>query len=225
VIEARRLPVIDVVTGLARGGEARAAMVYRTSLLVLLLVATEALGAEANVDAGGGSAMAGVARNSGMRAQQGEPVAVILHGLGSHAPSLDRVAILALRAELPPVEIRMAGGALRSCLGKNFRDVARITGYVLMHPAQREGCFLIVIKLRLCAERGPARGGVTILTGQREAAVRIPRFLRAQVRAGSGSKHQPEQHPRRAIANGPPTSHCRYTDSLSARLALNGFRF
>jgi len=82
-----------------------------------------------------------------------------------------------LSTELTPVEIRVAGGTLRSGFGKNSRDVARITGHVLVHPAQWE-FGSTVVELGLGAQGREAGGGVTVLARDRNRSVRIPRSLR-----------------------------------------------
>jgi hypothetical protein len=133
MIETRRLPVIDVVAGFTSCRESRGAVIQNPRLLILLYVTRVALRAQSNINSSGSSTMAGVAGNRGMRSQKRKPVLMVLHRPRRHAPPLHRVAVVALRAELPPVEIRMAIGALLPRFGKYFRHVARITGNVLVH--------------------------------------------------------------------------------------------
>jgi hypothetical protein len=57
------------------------------------------------------------------------------------------VAVFALRAKSSLVEIRVTVGALPSRFGKYSTDVARITGYILVHPAQRVLSIVAMIEL------------------------------------------------------------------------------
>ncbi len=149
VIEARQLPVVDAVAGIARGWKTGGAVIHALSLLKVLLVASDALRAQPRIHARSGSAMAGLARHRRMTAEQWKAIQVILNRLRGDRPSLNRVAVFALSAELAPVEIGMAVRALRPGFGKNVRDVARFTGDVLMHPAQRElGSAMVELGLR-----------------------------------------------------------------------------
>jgi hypothetical protein len=83
------------------------------------------------------------------------------------------MAAFALRTELAFVEVGMAIGAARSSLGKNFRDVARITRDILVHAAKLEAGFRIVIELDSRTQRRPICGGVTVLTWKRKFPVRV----------------------------------------------------
>ena len=62
------------------------------------------------------------------------------------------MTVLTLRAELALVEIRMAIRAARAGLGKDFRYVARITSYILVHAAKLKVSFGIVIELEPAGE-------------------------------------------------------------------------
>ena len=150
--------------------------------------------------------MAGIARDRSVSADQRKAVQVILHGSRGRAPALNRVAVLALSAELSPVEIRMASRALRPGLGKNVRDVARFTGHVLMHPAQRK-LSSVVIKLGLRAQRREARGGVTVLARDRNRPVRIPRRLRLDGWHQPQSERQQRRNPCATLPRS--TGHCQ----------------
>ena len=125
---------------------------------------TNALSAKSGVIARGCPGVARVARYRGVRPQQREPVPVILCRSRVDPPSVHRVAVLALRAELPLVEIRMTIGALLPGLCKNFRHMARITRHIRVHAAQRIVCVGVVIKFRPRTERRPTRRRVAVLT-------------------------------------------------------------
>ena len=98
---------------------------------------------------------------------------MILEGTRVHAPALHRVAVLALRAELALVEIRVTVRATRTGVGKNFRHVAKITGDILVHAAQLKSSFRVVTEFRLGTQWRPTRGGMAVLTRKRESPMRV----------------------------------------------------
>lgn len=108
VVKARGLPGFDVMTVLASGRKTGCTVIDDLGALILRQVAGFAACAESDVDSGGGSAMAGIALSSGMRAQQGEAIPVVAHGLGGYSPAANGVAVLALRAELALMKIGVA---------------------------------------------------------------------------------------------------------------------
>jgi len=55
----------------------------------------------------------------GVGSQERKPVLVSLHSLHDRAPAAHRVALLALRPELPPVNIGVAVDALSADLGEH----------------------------------------------------------------------------------------------------------
>ena len=57
---------------------------------------------------------------------------MIANGTDRGQPALDRVTILAARAELAAMDIRMAISALLTHVSKNFTGVAKVTLYVLV---------------------------------------------------------------------------------------------
>jgi len=164
------------VAGFARGWKTGGAVIHALRLLKLLLMASDALRTQARVDARRASAMAGIAGYRRVTAQQRKAIQVVLDGTRGDPPSLNGVAVLALGTELAPVKIRVTGRTLRAGFGKNSRDVARITGHVLMHPSQGK-LSLVVIELGLSSQGREADGGVAILARDRNRAVRIPRRL------------------------------------------------
>ena len=54
------------------------------------------------------SLVAGIAVNGGMRSGQRKTVIVLLNLIDRHLPSADRVTLLAIRSQLPPVNICVA---------------------------------------------------------------------------------------------------------------------
>ena len=176
MVESRQLPVIHAVAGFATRGKSGGAMVDALGLLKILLVTIDTLRAQPSEDACG-AAMAGVAGDRGMSPDQRKAVQVILNRFRGDPPSLNRVTVLALRSELAPVEIRVTSRALGPGLGKNVRDVARFTGHVLMHAAQRK-LSSAMVELGLRAQRREAGRRVTVLARDRNRPMRSPRCLR-----------------------------------------------
>ncbi len=173
MIEVCDLPAVRVVTGFAGGGESRSAVVQNAVLLKLAGVTSDALGAESDVLADRRAHVTGVACERCVRTNQRETIPVVLDGTGVHAPAQHRVTVFALRAELALVEIRMTIRASRASFGKDFRYVARITRYILVHAPQLEMGFGIMIEFGLRAKRRPTGGGVTILAWQGKLPMRV----------------------------------------------------
>ena len=189
VVKARKPPVGDVVARFAAPWETCRAVIDGLGRLILLLMAIEALGTQASIYARSRSPMTGIARDGGVSPKQGKPIQVVLGRLRGHAPSADRVAVLALGSHLPAMKVRMTVRAFGSSVGKNSGDVARITGYILVHAPQRKRG-LIVIELRLRTQRRPTRGRMTVLARNRNRAVGIARSLGLALWA----EPQPESH-------------------------------
>lgn len=110
----------------------------------------------------------------GMGAEQRKPVFVGLNFPRVQVPSVYRVALLAIRAELAPVNIGMAVGALRADgfeiqVGMALRacdsDVLPAKGI----PG------LIVVKFRDAANGFPTGSRVAIFARDRDGAVRVAR--------------------------------------------------
>ncbi len=74
------------------------------------------------------------------------------------------MALLALRAHLPAVNIGVAIRALVSHLREDWFGVALHAGDILVHAAQRE-VGLAVVEVRKAADRLPGREGMAILAG------------------------------------------------------------
>jgi len=97
---------------------------------------------------------------------------VILNGLDGNLPALDRVAALALGAELAAVNI---GVAIRASLADILEDKAGVTLRAVnfrVHPTQRISSG-VVVELRDCPNRPPACVRVAVLTRYCDGSVRI----------------------------------------------------
>ena len=108
-----------------------------------------------------------------MRPKQRETVQVVFHGTHGDSPALNRMAILAGRAELAAVDIRVTIRALFANLAKDFAYMALAASHVLMHSTQRKLGLRVVVELRLGANRLPAQGRVAALACRFERSVWI----------------------------------------------------
>ena len=79
--------------------------------------------------------MTGIAVDGGVRADQREPIQVLVDLLHGNIPAPDRVALLAIGAHLALVDVGVAVGALRTHIRKNGLDVALRTRHTLVHAA------------------------------------------------------------------------------------------
>lgn len=122
VVKSRDLPLRHVVAGLARYGEAGRPMIQGRCLKILRM-ATDALRAQSRIYSRRGAFVAGIAGGCRVSAEQRKTVPVIPYRLRIDAPAAHGVAVLALSAELPAVEISVTGRALRSSLVEDFRYV------------------------------------------------------------------------------------------------------
>ena len=102
-------------------------------------------------------------------------VFVCAHGLQRHVPPHHGVALLAIRAELAPVNIRMAVGTLRAHVSKDRLGVALHAVHLRVHAAERVARF-IVVEFRNGPDGLPARLRMAIFAGNGQGAVRAARL-------------------------------------------------
>jgi hypothetical protein len=148
----------------AGGGESRRHVVRPGGSLVILGVTGVALRRQALELPDRRPLVTGIAIQSGVRAQQREAVLVLLNLLHRDLPSLDGVALFAVRAELPLVNISMAIGALVAHVGEHRFGVALGAGHALVHAAQGKAR-LVVIEFGCAPDRLPPALRVTVLAG------------------------------------------------------------
>ncbi len=185
--------------------KSRRHVIHRASLLKLLQVATAAGRIQPNINSGRSIFMTGVAGDGTVCSQQGKPILVSGDRLRCSLPSTDSVTALALRAIRASVEIRVTTRAFQWSLGKNFRDVARITRNIFVHASKRKLCLLIVIEFRLRPQRSPTRNGVAVLASDIDGSMRIPHCLCG---ARRDRKCEPNPH-----GNSHPSG-CRYSREI-----------
>lgn len=82
------------------------------------------------------------------------------------------MAALAIAAELAPMYVRMAIGTMRAYIFEYQAGMAAHAGNFRMHAAQRI-TRLIMIELRIRADRFPVRIRVAILAGNGDCPVRV----------------------------------------------------
>jgi hypothetical protein len=110
-------------------------------------------------------------------ARERKTVHVLVDLLDRNVPTFHRVALLAVRAHLGFVNVRMALAALCSDIREHRLGVALRARNPFVHSAQRIFCG-VVIELRNGANRFPSAERVTVLTRNAEASVRTPRIRR-----------------------------------------------
>ncbi len=120
--------------------------------------------------------MAGIAIQSGMRAHEREAIEVILNRLDQDGPAVHRVALLAVGAELPAVNICVAIRAFGSDICENELRVTLSALHFLVHPAEWKAGF-VVIKFGDGTNGLPTGRGVAIFARNVDGAVRITRSL------------------------------------------------
>lgn len=114
--------------------------------------------------------MAVLALDGGVRTQQGESILVVFHLLHSDVPSLDGMALRAIRAHLPLVHVGMTVFAMFANVGKHWFDMALRAFHLFVHAAQWIAGF-VVVKLGIWPDRLPSRGSVAIFARDLEASV------------------------------------------------------
>lgn len=133
-----------------------------------------------------------IAVNSGVRANKREAVQVLIDLLHRNVPSLDGMALLAIRAHLALVNVGVAIGALFTNVRKDRLGVALNAAHAFVHATQRIlGC--VVIEFRNRADRLPSAQRMAVLTWDAEASVRTTRGcgrLPLSTRQGCGRENR-----------------------------------
>ena len=79
--------------------------------------------------------MTGVAVDGGVRSDEREPVQMLVDLLDGNMPPLHAMALLAVRAHLPLVNVSMAVRALRPHIREHHLDVTLCAGHTLMESS------------------------------------------------------------------------------------------
>jgi len=124
VVEPGSGKPVDVVALVALGRKVGGAVIQRAGAFIVEPVARVTGRIQAGEDTAGGNSVAGLALRGGVGADQREAIEMLADRLDCDAPSVNRVAILAVCAELAPMDVGMAGGAFLAGLCEDFTDVA-----------------------------------------------------------------------------------------------------
>lgn len=130
--------------------------------------------------------MARIAVHRRVRSSERKAIVVLLDLLHADLPSLHGMALLAVRSQLPAVNIRVAILATLPDIAEHGFYVALHARNRLMHAAQWISR-LVMIEFRNSADRRPSIRGVTILARNIQIsvrAVRTCRFLRSSGKSG-----------------------------------------
>ena len=134
--------------------------------------------------------VAGIAVYRRVGTGQREAVVVLLNVFNSDRPSADGMALFAIRAQLPFVNVSMAVLAALTDTREDHFDVTLGASHGGVHTAQRIAR-LVMVELGNGADRPPAIRGVAVLARDRQAAVRtVPYFgdLRTHSSQESGKR-------------------------------------
>ena len=162
-------------------------------LPVLLHVAGRALGAESCENARRGRLVAAFARRACVRAQQRKPVEVFARFADRSLEAPDCVALSAIRAELPAVDVGMARRAFVADVAEDRIEVARDARRPCMASTERVRGLRVVIELGVRADGPPPAGGVAAFTGDLQGPVRVSRAPHRLLRGRLGdseARHQ-----------------------------------
>ena len=195
VIEGRAEPTVKLrVAVLAiRGSESRTGTGVRriVGLLPVAQVAGLTVGRKAVENSGGSLFVTLFALHGSVSAEEREAIQVIFDLLHRNIPALHGVTLLTGRAQLMAVDVfvRVTIDAVLADVGEDRLDVVLVALHFFVHATKRIPCF-VVVKFGNRTDRTPARGGVTILTGnlqRRPVWAARGEFLRLRGRRGPRS--------------------------------------
>src|SRR5258708_35446383 len=124
-----------------------------------------------------------LALHRGVRTEKREAILVIFNLLNGIVPTENRVALRAVGAHFPLVNVGVAILTILAHVCEYRFYVALRALDFLVHPAQRIPCF-VVIKFRDGADGAPASSGVAVLAGDGKRSVRTTSGL--PLRCGHG---------------------------------------
>ena len=131
-----------------------------------------------------GAFMTGFALDCGVSADQRETILMLFDRLKRYLPTEHRVALGAVRAEFPAVNIGVTIRAVSADVGEDGLHVALGAGDFLVHSATRISSFAVV-EFGHGADRPPARVGVAVFAGDGEVSVRTSSTLPLHTDIGS----------------------------------------
>lgn len=201
MIELGVKPTVEVVAALTIGGGEggpRAGMRRIGGVLPILKVAGVALRGQAVENSSGELRVALIALNSGVGAEKGEAVLVILHLLNGDVPAFNGVTLGAIWTHLAAMNIGVAIRAILADVGEYRLAMALRAFYVFVHAAEGIAGF-VVIELRNSANGAPGCGGVAVFARDGERAMRTFRGLLLRVADVGGGM---SRDPRRTVGGG-----------------------
>jgi len=188
MIEFRVEPRVKSMTRFASRRKVRTCVVRIRRLLIIPLVAGNALRREPLKLSDCRTLVTFFALHRCVRAKKRKAVLMILHLLHRDIPSANGMALRAIRTELPPVNIRVTIRAILSHVCKNRFHVALRAVYFFVHAAQRI-VRVVVIEFRVRPDRTPCRRCMAVLARDRQRPVRAAGSLSL----GEGGKGQTDQ--------------------------------
>ena len=194
MVELRAHPVVHRVAVVAGLGQLQSDVVDagRSRINEILLVARVARCRQTLKLTHGRALVTGIAVHGGVRANQREAIEVLIDLLNGNVPASDRVALLAIRAHLPLMNIGVAICALRAHIGKDHLGVALCAGDSLVQAAQWVFGG-VVIEFRDRTDRLPAAQGMAVLARNAKASMRTSRVggrLRLPARRLTAGEHR-----------------------------------
>ena len=148
-----------------------------------------ALGRESHELPGRGVGVAHVAFHHRVRAQQREPVEVILDRLNGYIPAGGSVALGAIGAHLAAMNIRVAVRAILSHVGEDRFYVAFRAAHFFVHSAEGKPRG-VVIEFGNGANRSPTGAGMAVLARNCERTVRALARLLLGIRRANKNERQ-----------------------------------
>jgi len=172
VVKLRVQPTVEGMARIASGGKYRGVGCVRrvVSLLIIGQMARHTLRRQSLKHANCGALVAIVALHRGVRTEQRKTVLVLLDLVDGNLPAINRVALRAIGADFPKVNIRVAICAIFPHVGEHRLRVAFQTANFLVLSTERISGF-VVIEFQHRAYRTPGRRGVTVFARNRQRSV------------------------------------------------------
>jgi len=131
-------PPVHAVTGFAFRRISQGLVIDRLRAVVVLDMAEGTIGIQSPVQPNGCALVAVLAFQHPVRTEQRKSVCMPVNGTHDFTPSADAVALLAVTAHLPAMNVRMTASALGRDVGENQFDVTLPAIQALVHAAQRK---------------------------------------------------------------------------------------
>jgi len=190
VIKPGVRPLIHRVTALASHRKTRSRVIRLPDAREILLMAEDALRAQAAKGSGGCADVAFGALHCGMCPYQWKAIAVLADLLDRLIPSLNTVAVLTASSELVAMRVRVAVGALDADILEGQTPVTVAAAKALVQAAQWIAGFRIVVELGNRSDGTPPTRRVAILARSVDHAVGVARASRFLSNSSYGKANQ-----------------------------------